>query len=218
MPADQTLEKLTVEATDDSDKIFTAFVNPASINYRVNIHYNVPERSGNGVGQQVQYNRTEPERISFSLDLDGTGVIGNEKINVDEKVEEFKDVTLKYDGTKHEPQEVKLAWGSFIFECRLESLDINYTLFAPSGRPLRAKLNVAFIGTMSEDEAARRRNNSSPDLSHVRVVQAGDTLPLMCFQIYGDCTVYLEVARMNNLVDFRRLKPGTEIVFPPIKK
>jgi len=41
-------------------------------------------------------------------------------------------------------------------------------------------------------------------------------LPLMCQTIYDSPAYYLQVARFNNLVDFRNLEPGTEIIFPPV--
>jgi nucleoid-associated protein YgaU len=50
------------------------------------------------------------------------------------------------------------------------------------------------------------------------MVKAGDTLPLMTEEIYGDDKYYLEVARINNITSFRQLQPGTEIFFPPIEK
>jgi nucleoid-associated protein YgaU len=49
-------------------------------------------------------------------------------------------------------------------------------------------------------------------------VKAGDTLPLMCYMIYGDPKYYLAVAAANNLSNFRSLLPGTDIVFPPLEK
>jgi nucleoid-associated protein YgaU len=49
-------------------------------------------------------------------------------------------------------------------------------------------------------------------------VKAGDSLPALCYQIYGDPGYYLEVARFNRLDDFRRLQPGTRVVFPPVRK
>ena len=49
-------------------------------------------------------------------------------------------------------------------------------------------------------------------------MQEGDSLPLMCHRIYGDARYYLEVARTNALVDFRSLRPGTELLFPPLEK
>jgi nucleoid-associated protein YgaU len=60
--------------------------------------------------------------------------------------------------------------------------------------------------------------DESPDLTHIRLVKAGDTLPEMCFNIYGDPRYYLDVARQNRLDNFRKLEPGTRIFFPPIEK
>ena len=50
------------------------------------------------------------------------------------------------------------------------------------------------------------------------MVKKGDTLPLLCFLIYGDSRHYLEVARANKLVNFRNLTVGEELSFPPFDK
>jgi nucleoid-associated protein YgaU len=50
------------------------------------------------------------------------------------------------------------------------------------------------------------------------VVRAGDTLPLLCYQVYEDPSYYLQVAKANNLSNFRKLEQGTELFFPPIAK
>ena len=68
----------------------------------------------------------------------------------------------------------------------------------------------------SAAKIAREAAKSSPDLSHVRVVVAGDTLPLLCNDIYGSPQHYLKVAADNGLDDFRQLIPGQRIVFAPL--
>jgi len=40
----------------------------------------------------------------------------------------------------------------------------------------------------------------------------------MSFKIYGDSKYYLEVARANKLINFRKLKIGQKIFFPPLQK
>ena len=50
------------------------------------------------------------------------------------------------------------------------------------------------------------------------MVLAGDTLPLLCQQIYGSATHYLQVAAFNGLDDFRVLEPGRELLFPPFAR
>jgi nucleoid-associated protein YgaU len=49
-------------------------------------------------------------------------------------------------------------------------------------------------------------------------VKAGDTLPWLCYNIYGDSRYYLEIARVNKLINFRKLREGDELYFPPIAK
>jgi nucleoid-associated protein YgaU len=57
---------------------------------------------------------------------------------------------------------------------------------------------------------------SSPDLTHSRIVKAGDTLPLLSKEIYGTANHYLWIAQQNQLDDFRNLMPGQRLFFPPL--
>jgi len=50
------------------------------------------------------------------------------------------------------------------------------------------------------------------------MVKEGDNLPLMTYRIYGDPKYYLEVAKANGIANFRKLKAGQMIVFPPIER
>jgi nucleoid-associated protein YgaU len=62
----------------------------------------------------------------------------------------------------------------------------------------------------------KKKAASSPDLTHLITVKAGDTLPLLCDRIYRDSGYYMEVARINGLSSFRNLQPGTTLKFPPL--
>jgi nucleoid-associated protein YgaU len=59
---------------------------------------------------------------------------------------------------------------------------------------------------------------SSPDVTHVRTITANDRLDLMSYNIYKDSKYYMEMARVNNLNHFRKLKVGDKLVFPPVEK
>lgn len=56
----------------------------------------------------------------------------------------------------------------------------------------------------------------SPPMTHIVTVRAGDTLPALCHRIYGDSGYYVKVAAFNNLNPLRKLKPGTQLLFPPL--
>ncbi|MDE2387601.1 MAG: peptidoglycan-binding protein, partial [Betaproteobacteria bacterium] len=121
-----------------------------------------------------------------------------------------------YRGAKHEAPIVQLKWGGLLFYGRVESLQFDYTLFKPSGIPLRAKVSLTFIEYQSSEEISKEAAQESPDLTHLIEVKAGDTLPLLCYRIYQDCDYYIDIAKINRLADFRNLKPGTKLRFPPL--
>jgi len=221
------LKKLEIESFTDADctsatgKKFAALVNPATISRRLSMDIDTDVKAPGNVDSQAQFRAINPQTLSFELILDGTGVIDgtgdNEGKSVQELIDAFIEVAVNYDGEQHEPNYTKILWGGLIFKGRLSSCDISYTLFMPGGDPLRAKLNLSFVSTKTFETQDKLKGNRSPDLSHSLVVKEGDTLPLMCNQIYKDSSLYIQVARINCLVNFRNLVPGTTILFPPIK-
>jgi nucleoid-associated protein YgaU len=106
--------------------------------------------------------------------------------------------------------------GQSDFLRRAEGMKFDYTLFKPNGEPLRAKITLNFVEYISPGEMGKRKQPSSPDLTHLITVKAGDTLPLLCDRIYRDSGYYMEVARINGLSSFRNLTPGTTLKFPPL--
>ncbi|CAJ0819058.1 MULTISPECIES: peptidoglycan-binding protein [Ralstonia] len=172
-------------------------------------------------GSGRQYSHMQPGKLSFSAIFDGTGVIprptGVPQQEVEEQLASLAKVIYEYKGVSHQPSIVQILWGQLIFTGRLTSFTTDYTLFRPSGIPLRATAALAFDSYRSSKEAQLEADASSPDLSHVVTVRAGDTLPLLCEQIYGDGRYYAEVARFNGLRHFRALPPGMVLHFPPLE-
>ncbi|OGB25274.1 MAG: peptidoglycan-binding protein [Burkholderiales bacterium RIFCSPLOWO2_02_FULL_57_36] len=206
--------KITV---DTSLPYFEALINPSGYKHQFSISYNKKKTLGQA-GAEPKFNAICPEKLTLpELVLDGTGVVallGMEDVTT--LVERLMSVIYAYQGEKHEPNYVRFLWGSLIFFGRVESIAIDYTLFKPSGEPLRAKVQLGVVGWMSTEEITLRSNRSSPDLSHIVEVKAGDSLPLLCNRIYKNSSYYLEVARVNNLTNFRDLKPGLKLRFPPL--
>jgi hypothetical protein len=172
-------------------------------------------------GSGRNFSRVEPDKLDFSTVFDGTGVVpvpSNISLprEVEDQLKELNDVVYTYDGKEHQPNVVQVLWGRMLFCGRLTSFDIEYTLFRPSGAPLRAKVNMSLQRYKTPQEATLEANKSSPDLSHSVVVMEGDTLPLLCHRIYGDSRYYVDVARFNGLHAFRALKPGLTLHFPPL--
>ncbi len=217
------LSKVIITSTDGKSTTgeeiptYKVMINPSSINHSYGINYSTEQAPG-ALNTDAKFQNVSPENLSFEIIIDGTGATGDKK-NVNEEIKKLKDVIYKYQGEKHEPAHAKIAWGDTIqFEGRLSSMDITHTLFAPNGQSLRAKISLKFISSMDMEEQKKKKENASPDLTHLVTVKIGDTLPLMCERIYKKSHYYLQVAKINNLVDFRNLVPGQELIFPPIKK
>ena len=128
----------------------------------------------------------------------------------------FNKTTLDIDGDIHRPNYLIVQFGTFICECYLVSSRITYTLFDEFGIPLRAKVNATFKERVSSEINAALSMLSSPDLTHTKLVEEGDLLPLIVFREYRTQDYYLQVAKANKLKNFRRLLPGTNINLPPI--
>lgn len=215
------LEKLLIYGYQDKDYsqragVYALRINPAELSHSHSVAFNSKRPAKGAAGQTTKYNGHPPQTLSFAFHLDATGAIPGISSVADE-IDKFHDVAYRFKGNIHEPNYLTLVWGTTVsFRCRLTKLDVEYSLFAPNGTPLRAKLSVAFEQYLSPKRVAQESDKSSPDLTHIRTVVAGDSLPLMCYRIYGDSKYYLEVARMNGLTDFRRLQAGSRITFPPL--
>lgn len=206
------------ECTKELQDSIEAFINPETYSRSFSVRYNPSEETGaNGVTQRFAGIATS----GFELDLvvDGTGVAGAiEGGTVNGYIDKLKAVVYKYVGKEHKPNYIKITWGTQIFIGICDKLTLKYTLFNPDGTPLRASVKMSLRESVDYATKAKEAKKSSPDLTHVRTVKAGDNLPLMTYQIYGDSSYYLEVARANNLKSVLSIKPGDQLYFPPIKK
>ena len=219
-----TLTRCTEDASGmvspDKSGSFQLVINPAGFSHERTISYNTRRTLGQ-LGGAPKFSAIDPDRISFEVVFDGTGVVpvpsGNSAPDdVNGQLKALSDIIYSYDGKQHEPNIVQLAWGEMLFTGRLQSIGTQYVLFTPAGLPLRAKSSLDFIGFLSTQESQLEANRSSPDLSHRVQVCAGDTLPLLCQRIYGDARYYAAVARFNDLREFRSLEAGQTLHFPPL--
>lgn len=230
MAASGKLEKMLIlafESSEDAEtggkteakESFEALINPETYT----LEYKVKTSDGQGQGTsgaQAKFEYALPEELTFEFLFDNTGIIDGKpkKDGVFDDVNRFRRMLTGYQGSSHEPYHLKLVWGNLIFKGRAVELGITHKLFNPDGQPIRTVAKVKFKGSIEEKKRAAKENKTSSDLTHLRKVKAGDTLPLMCYRIYGDPKYYLDVAEVNGLGNFRSLTPGTDLLFPPLDK
>lgn len=234
------LAKLTIEAYADIDRrrpltggihggnTLEAMYNPDTLSTR---HESVfhPKRGISTQGAQTRWSHSAAEELNVKLVFDGTGVgdFGVQRLRhrptVAEWIRAFLSLCYTVQSGTHEAAYLRLRWhrgilGADGFECRLRAADITYTAFDRDGSPLRAEVNAVFVEALAPKKNAQRLRLSSPDLTHRRVVREGDTLPLLCLEIYGSAAHYLRVAEVNGLDHPRDLRVGQELLFPPFER
>ncbi|TDX01280.1 CIS tube protein [Dinghuibacter silviterrae] len=217
-----TLAKLKIQACSDpqgnspTDSI-DASINPDSYSLSYGVSYKgSQEKLSNAVTQIFQ--GMSDTSLSLDIVVDGTGLVPlpSGVSDVDGYLKKLKDIVYTYQGTYHRPNYLKITWGNLIFLGVCDSMSTKYTLFNPSGAALRATVSLKFKQNTDFETKLKLAQASSPDLTHVRTVKAGDTLPLMAYRIYGDSAYYTLVARANNLDHFASIRPGDELYFPPL--
>lgn len=211
------MEIISYEKVSDSYKEISKFkvsINPQHYKRSFSIPGTVLDEKKKANKEAIDIKVVEfKETLSFDLFFDCTGAIPDTK-EVKEDLDWLAANLVEFDGEMHATRYVKIKWGVLdFFYGQLKSMGVDYLYFDRTGRPLRAKANLSFERIVSTN----KKESKSPDLTHVREVQAGDTLPGMCNMIYKDPSYYLKVAEENGLPHFTNLVPGQKIYFPPLK-
>ncbi|HJT73789.1 MAG TPA: hypothetical protein VJ720_07215 [Chitinophaga sp.] len=217
------ITKLTITASSDmagKDSLgsIDAMINPAGYSTTYNADYKKSEEMASSDTTQIYMG---PGASSLNLDLlvDGTGILPiPEGLTVDKYIKKLTELVFTYHGPYHRPNFLMITWGTVLFNGMCSSLTTNYKLFNSDGTALRAEIKLSLLKSIDFSTKKKKAANQSPDMTHIRTVKAGDTLPAMVYRIYGDPSYYMEVARINGLNSVHDIRPGDQLYFPPLKK
>lgn len=211
------LKLISYSDPDFQQKIgeYEVLVNPEKNSKKGQINYSSDTTPIGSSKNSVKFRGYGAEKYEFNFFFDSTGIFTANPI--DDQIKELKDLMYSYNGNIHEPNYIKIFWGTQLdFQGRLLSFDREVSLMDIDGTPIRAEIKAVFISSASPEKKALEAKKNSADLTHIRTVLDGDNLPLMCYRIYGDSSYYIKVAKYNNLNDFRNIKAGDQIVFEPV--
>ena len=194
---------------------FVAMFNPDQWSEADKFAYHDVQENGTKTGIQ-RFNSIRSQQLSFEILIDGSGASGVQK-EVTAEILSLRR-TVGFNGNLHRPNKLFIIWGYFIFKGVIETLDIQYTLFRPNGTPLRAKIKMGFKEDTDAVTRQLDQNLQSADLTHHRLVKAGDRLDNVSNSIYGSPRFVAELAKANGLTTFRTLPEGKDIVLPPTEK
>lgn len=215
----------------NSGNVFELSINPEQYTRNFTVQYVSPPEMGPSRNQaHSQFNRVTPEVLEIKFTIDGTGVVpvqsanqnvlfegGSSALNyVTDKLTHLKTVVYGIQDESHRPPFMVVNWGKLVFMGVLQGMTQSFTLFNPSGLPLRVEVSLRIQEFKMPNDVAAALSLLSPDLTKRRAVKSSDTILTLTQSIYDKTDYYLEVAKINELTNFRRLKTNTELLFPPI--
>ncbi len=206
--------------------VYVAQVNPDGYSQSYALEYEHTQVLGTS-GKSAKVTLKKPDKLNVELLFDATGVVEpglgsvqmfSDELGVAADLRIFKELMMSFDSRSHRPRFLILHWGTLLFKCVLSSMEVKYTLFRPNGIPIRAVVTAGFTGSTPDLLREAVEKLSSPDLTHAREVKESDTLLSLCESIYHDSALYIKVAEVNGISNFRKLRAGSKIYFPPIDK
>lgn len=202
---------------DSTGPEFEVQINPEtySLSHSVKMAKELPQTGGSSTSI---VHGLPPRKLSFEIVFDATGALGDgrqSEFGIEPHIEQFLDAVYRLEGDTTRPPYVWLKWGGLAIDCQLENLELSHKLFNAAGYSLRATAKVSFEEVIS-DATAEKKLSGKASLTQVRTVKAGDSLPLLCQQIYRDPTLYTKVAAANQLTNLRSLQVGQQLLFPPL--
>lgn len=181
----------------------------------------------------LQFVRGQAETVTVDLFFDSTeDGTGPGATSVLERTDRIYQL-VKIVPSLHAPPICRLVWGQpfpgsrvgpqlgnhrrTFFPCVVESVRHKYTLFSPSGTPLRATLTLSLKEYRTVEDQFAELNLTSPDRTQVHVLKRGDTLSGVAAAHYLNPAEWRRVADANVIEDPRRLTPGAFVRLPPVR-
>jgi nucleoid-associated protein YgaU len=170
----------------------------------------------------LQFVRGQTRTLALELFFDTTrqGVTESAVVDVRSMTDTVAELGRIQPNT-HAPPRIRFVWGQGLsFRAIVDNVQQKFTLFSPSGVPVRATLTMSFKEYQTLEEQLKALNLQSSDHTKRRVIRRRDTLARIAFEEYGDATQWTLIADHpdNRAVvgDLRRLPVGVELAIPAI--
>jgi hypothetical protein len=192
-----------------SDGAFQAMINPTGYSIQRKIDVSKSGKSDGRVGEALTLE---------DLVLDGTGVVAGPTGTPQSVEQQLADLLavaqIAPSDDKMVYPVVELVWGSLYYLGRVTSLTTKYTLFAPDGVPLRARVSMKIDEYVPDTDIVADSADAATMTKQLQV-DAGARLPELCFAAYSDPGMAAAVARYNGLTSMRNVPAGTAVNCPP---
>lgn len=208
------LERAEIEILNGKHEgdIIECKFNPPEYTTEKRVNYGELQATGSGASVQ-QFIDGKAEQLSVELFFDTS----EQHTDVRDEYVDMFDVLVEVDPELHAPPICRFVWGEGImFTALVERVDKTFTMFLPSGVPVRARVDVTFVEYKTSEYHQSEISPESTDVTKSWTVTDGDTLWLVAAQEYGDPAHWRTIAQANDIQNPRALEPGSVLELPPL--
>jgi len=212
--AEGSLEKAEIEILNGKHEgeIIECKFNPPEYSTSKQLNYGTLNATGSGASIQ-QFVDGSATTLSMELFFDTSET--HEDVR-DEYVGKF-DALTSIDSELHAPPLCRFVWGKgIVFKALVERIEKTFTMFLPSGIPVRARVDVTFTEYKTPEYHQSEVSPESTDKTKAWTVTEGDTLWLIASKEYDDASHWRTIARANDIQNPRELEPGEVLELPPL--
>lgn len=212
---------------ESSEEAIECSINPSQYVIRNTASYSENKEMGTDMSNTLFLSGDSSE-LSLTLYFDsvndnaGIGLISNMAAGLTTMLPPVTDKTekitqaIRIDGQQHKPPFVGFQWGNLNFKGVITSITETFTMFSPSGKPIRSKMDLSLKEEVSPSLKKRSSPFESPDRTKCRTIIEGMSLWSIANEEYGDCEKWRVIAKANNLMSPLDIQVGQVIRVPAI--
>jgi nucleoid-associated protein YgaU len=121
---------------------------------------------------------------------------------------------MTIDPSTHAPPVLLFTWASLSFTCVLAKVSQRFTMFLPTGAPVRAKLQVTFNQYTNADLEPKEIKRETADYTKQYIVSQNETISAIAGRVYNDQTKWRPIAINNDIDDPGALSVGQRLLIP----
>lgn len=171
--------------------------------------------TGSQKSSPPRFTGSQPSKLTLEMFFDASDTHSDSVVKAVELLfSSCVPTKASHDQKKPVPPWVIFTWGGLTgFLAYISSVQAKYTLFTPTGTPIRAICTV----TLEElaGEAPRQNPTSGGRVPHrEHVVLEGESLATIAYKEYGDPALWRRVAEANRIDDPFRVRAGHRVLLP----
>jgi hypothetical protein len=164
-----------------------------------------------------EFTGAEPSKLTLEMFFDATEKMDDAVVkSVEQLFECCVPTNQSLKQKKGSPPWVIFRWGGLTgFPAYISSVSAKYTLFTPTGTPVRAICTVTLEEIAGEPAGQNPTSGTlAPQDTHVLV--EGETLQSVAYHHYGDASRWRLIAEANGIDDPMRLAVGSTLMVPDL--